>query len=44
MIRAIERRVGYEVFQEDRMLTSTSRGAFLHEAQRAVEHLDTAPA
>jgi DNA-binding transcriptional LysR family regulator len=45
MIRAIERRVGYELFQQDRMLIPTSRGArFLHEAQRAVGHLDATPA
>jgi DNA-binding transcriptional LysR family regulator len=45
MIRAIERRVGYELSQQDRMLIPTSRGArFLHEAQRAVDHLDATPA
>lgn len=45
MIRAIERRVGYELFHQDRMLIPTSRGArFLHEAQRAVDHLDATPA
>lgn len=45
MIRAVERRVGYELFQQDRMLIPTSRGArFLHEAQRAVDHLDATPA
>jgi len=45
MVRAIERRVGYQLFQQDRMLIPTSRGArFLHEAQRAVDHLDATPA